>query len=129
MCEGNVPLSRLPSPYVREEAGVERRSPDLGSEGAAKLDERLFAIADNIAVTQPNLPPLTKSGILTTLLIIVFVAALLFLVTLLIAHDQDYLPALPVGQGTIFTALTGVAAFLARTQNASVKAYNERAAE
>ncbi|MEL6361732.1 MAG: hypothetical protein AAFR21_11665 [Pseudomonadota bacterium] len=117
------------SEVVREEAGLEQRTPDLGGEGVHAIDERMFALADRLQASQPELPPLPKTGALPTLLIVIFVAALLFIATVVLARDQDVLPALLVGQGTIFTALTGVAAYLATTHSVAVKAYNERAGE
>lgn len=117
------------SEAVRKETGLNRHAPDLGGEGSPAMDERLFALADKLQASQPELPPLPKTGALTTLLIVIFVAALLFFATVVLVHDQNVLPALLVGQGTIFTALTGVAAYLARTHNVAVKAYNERAEE
>lgn len=131
MTKGDTAINVLDEAWeaARREAGLELHRPDLGGQDVTAIDERLFSLADKLQAAQQELPPLPKTGALLTLLIVIFVAALLFIATLLLAQDQEFLPALLVGQGTIFTALTGVAAYLARTHNVAVKAYNERADE
>lgn len=114
---------------IREDAGLERGAPmDLGGEGLA-VDANLLDLADRLNETKGSLPAPPKSGALYTLLVIVLVVAVLFLVTLFVAQNNPNLTTLLVGQGTIFTALTALATYMARTHNASMKAYNERASE
>ena len=86
---------------VRNEHGIHRQPSDFGSD--ADADIGLMKLAAKIEETkgQPISPP--KSGTLRTMLIIIFVAAVMFLITLIIAQDKPYITTLLVGQGTIIT--------------------------
>lgn len=114
---------------IREAAGLERGAAmNLGAD-AASIDTELLDLADRLNDTKGAFPAAPKSGSLYTLLIIVLIVSILFLVTLFVAQDNPNLSTLLVGQGTIFTALTALATYMARTHKASMTAYNERAAE
>lgn len=117
---------RAASDAVRREANIEDPRAHLG-EGDG--DARLIDIADRVAATQAELPPIPKTGALRTLLVVIFLAAFLFLATLLLAHDKPFIEALLVGQGGVLTVLTGLASYMAFTHKAAVDAYNARAAD
>lgn len=112
----------------RREFGLPEVSPDLGGGGGGgDVDSRLRDIADRVAATQDGPPVFPETRTLQVMLIVIFIAAVVFVVTLVIAHDKPYVTTLLVGEGTIFTALTGIAAYMATTHDTAVKAYCRRA--
>lgn len=121
---------RAASDAVRREAGIDHPRAHLGHQGGeAEVDARLMDVAERVAATQAELPPIPQTGALRILLIVIFLAALLFLVTLMVARNEPFIEPLLVGQGGVFTALTGLASYMALIHKSAVDAYNARAAD
>lgn len=119
-------LLRDAAETVRRSAGLANTPAHFGSGAAA--DTAMLDVADRIAATHGEPPPIPRAGTLYAMLIVIFFVAVVFVLTLIIAHDTSYITSLLVGEGTIFTALTGLATYLAKTHNAAVVAYDERVA-
>ena len=122
------------SKAIRNEHKIDSdlKAPNMGgnaTKGASVSDTQLTTIASQLASSRGDVPPIPKTGMLFAMLIVIFVAAALFIFTLLFVVDSNLRTQLIIGEGTVFMALIVLATILAKAQSAAVRAYNERAAE
>lgn len=111
---------------VRLGAGLSIAPAHLG--GKATVDTKLLEIAKEIADVHGEPPQIPRTGALIAMVIVIAVAAIVFLLALYIARDESYVTSLLVGEGTIIAGLVALAAKLAMIYRDLLAAYHERAA-